>query len=125
MVMMCVCIEGIVTTITVWQTAFPKDDVPAAISYVQVSAGMRYECTVEVELSNEGVNDNESGHDFSKQCSLQAIDFFLDRCRTSVNVISDIFVVGMLQHIIDKEVRQQAAGTSSADKDSIELVETK
>mmetsp|Transcript_20199 Transcript_20199/g.37510 ORF Transcript_20199/g.37510 Transcript_20199/m.37510 type:complete len:90 (+) Transcript_20199:377-646(+) len=89
MVMMCVCIEGIVTTITVWQTAFPKDDVPAAISYVQ------------------------------------AIDFFLDRCRTSVNVISDIFVVGMLQHIIDKEVRQQAAGTSSADKDSIELVETK
>jgi hypothetical protein len=37
--MIFVCIKGgIVTTITVWQTAFPKDDVPAAISYVQVRA---------------------------------------------------------------------------------------
>jgi hypothetical protein len=42
-----------------------------------------------------------------------------------VNVISDIFVVGMLQYIIDEEVYQKAGEASSAEKDSIELVETK
>lgn len=71
---------GIVTTITVWQTAFPRDEVPSAISYVQ------------------------------------AIDFFLDRCRTCVNVISDIFVVGMLQDVLDKET-----GASENIRKSIEL----
>eukprot|EP00602_Paraphysomonas_sp_CaronLab_P008734 CAMPEP_0185035952 /NCGR_PEP_ID=MMETSP1103-20130426/28164_1 /TAXON_ID=36769 /ORGANISM="Paraphysomonas bandaiensis, Strain Caron Lab Isolate" /LENGTH=544 /DNA_ID=CAMNT_0027573271 /DNA_START=85 /DNA_END=1719 /DNA_ORIENTATION=- len=58
---------GLVTMITVWQTAFPNYDVPSAIAYVQ------------------------------------AIDFLIDRIQTMTNVVSDMFVVRMLQVLIDSE----------------------
>jgi Na+/H+-dicarboxylate symporter len=83
---------GLVTMITVWQTAFPEYDVPSAISYIQVCLRVVFQDlfyfphTLLLLLFF-----------ILTLIFCQAIDFVVDRLQTCTNVLSDIVIVTILQ----------------------------